>query len=365
MAFLRLREGLAKPPDMPYGKRAGIGCRAGLGIPSRHGRRLPTRRRSAFYHIPLRATLLPANHHMGSRSVGSPAEYQSPRPGRGSSPARRIGGVFTLRVVICNGPAPAGAVMQWLSGHSCGSASGKSVARSCSLSSFCSFWASSRLSSGHPLAGLFAGSGLIVALVSWFFGWGFGTRRGRKMEDAAHTARLEASMERDRAIEDQRLAGIARENAQNQEAAFKSKCMAEETGLVHRTRDLPLPQRLQAAGTFGNYPEENWQAFEVRRDTTLQRRVQRWGDKKSFGHVVLEIVEGQGGLCGDPAKDPSGKGCGCYLYALPPAAVHLDHVVPQSKGGGDELSNIQALCSACNTRAGARTDEPEQSLPGM
>lgn len=27
---------------------------------------------------------------------------------------------------------------------------------------------------------------------------------------------------------------------------------------------------------------------------------------------------------------------------------HIDHIVPQSKGGGDELSNLQRLCNECN-----------------
>ena len=215
------------------------------------------------------------------------------------------------------------------------------------------------------LAAVTVGALFFVGSLAWTLGWAFGTRHGRAAEERAREGQAVAKAERDRAIEEQRLASVAREHGRNQEIAFKSKCMAKETELIHQTRDLPLPQRLQAAGTFGNYPEESWQAFEARRDTTLQRRVQRWGNKKSFGHDVLEIVEGQGGLCGDPAKDASGKGCGCYLYALPPGAVHLDHVVPQSKGGGNELGNIQALCSSCNTKAGARTDESEVPLPGM
>ena len=37
-------------------------------------------------------------------------------------------------------------------------------------------------------------------------------------------------------------------------------------------------------------------------------------------------------------------------------SVHVDHKVPKSKGGGDDLSNLQAVHVRCNLIKGDRSD---------
>lgn len=45
--------------------------------------------------------------------------------------------------------------------------------------------------------------------------------------------------------------------------------------------------------------------------------------------------------------------CGAHEYQ---AALHVDHIVPRSKGGGDDLSNFQSLCVTCNTNKRDKDD---------
>ena len=47
---------------------------------------------------------------------------------------------------------------------------------------------------------------------------------------------------------------------------------------------------------------------------------------------------------------------GCRLL-FPYRNLTIDHVVPQSRGGGDELGNLQLLCAACNSAKGSGTHE--------
>lgn len=45
----------------------------------------------------------------------------------------------------------------------------------------------------------------------------------------------------------------------------------------------------------------------------------------------------------------------CFAQGRVTAAVEVDHIVPISRGGSDELENLQALCIECH-RAKTRAD---------
>lgn len=50
---------------------------------------------------------------------------------------------------------------------------------------------------------------------------------------------------------------------------------------------------------------------------------------------------------------------GSVIYAtdLPGVSLCIDHVVPRSLGGDNHPANLRVLCSTCNARKGAKTDE--------
>ncbi len=51
-----------------------------------------------------------------------------------------------------------------------------------------------------------------------------------------------------------------------------------------------------------------------------------------------------------------GRCAGCLLR-FPLRNLTVDHIVPQSKGGGHGIGNLQLLCAACNSMKGAGTHE--------
>lgn len=47
--------------------------------------------------------------------------------------------------------------------------------------------------------------------------------------------------------------------------------------------------------------------------------------------------------------------CGCALNGAGQLSNHIDHVLPVSKGGGNDPDNLVASCRNCNTEKGDMT----------
>ena len=65
--------------------------------------------------------------------------------------------------------------------------------------------------------------------------------------------------------------------------------------------------------------------------------------QKRVNHAIL--YRRQGGYC---------AGCDHHFQSR---NLTMDHVVPSSKGGGDDISNLQLLCHACNQLKGDGSQE--------
>lgn len=57
-------------------------------------------------------------------------------------------------------------------------------------------------------------------------------------------------------------------------------------------------------------------------------------------------------LCGDPATDRRHFN----LYADDGTLMTKDHIIPKSKGGLDQVANMQTMCTRCNSKKGNKSD---------
>ena len=86
---------------------------------------------------------------------------------------------------------------------------------------------------------------------------------------------------------------------------------------------------------FIHFPElENTYEQETKQTLINQRRSQ-FGNRRA--QLMLLLIERDGYICKLCAIDKN---------------ITIDHVIPISKGGTDDSSNLQLLCQSCNSKKG-------------
>jgi len=87
------------------------------------------------------------------------------------------------------------------------------------------------------------------------------------------------------------------------------------------------------------------------------------GDKRQHGYGGLRglIYRRDKGICQICGRIcvPKDAGNGTDRALWP----HVDHIVPKSKGGTDDPSNLQLLCGSCNSIKKDKEDTARKSLP--
>ncbi len=203
----------------------------------------------------------------------------------------------------------------------------------------------------------------ISIIIGCFAGaaWAIGAMEGRRLKREARDLEKESQnkikqseAEIKRAREIAKRAKDAVTQAEQVQTIAKLKALDDDDKAIRSIRDYPTARKVEFGLRAGKFAGDSEKEFQGRCDQIVSDREKKWRNSQRYGHDLLQVVERQNGLCGDPVRDPSCKGCGCYLFGLPPTAVHLDHIVPKALGGQDDLENMQALCSACNINSGAK-----------
>jgi 5-methylcytosine-specific restriction endonuclease McrA len=103
-------------------------------------------------------------------------------------------------------------------------------------------------------------------------------------------------------------------------------------------RDYYERNREEVISRSKKWAEENTEKVSAAKANNRRRR--RVAKNAGKGHFTVEEFDA---LC-------SAYGCACLSCGATDRVLEADHVVPLTRGGSDEISNIQPLCGECNRR---------------
>ena len=151
------------------------------------------------------------------------------------------------------------------------------------------------------------------------------------------------------------LAMLIMDESQIQDYKKKFKRWPEETlrkhGVLDRNKELvsltTKPMTLEQKSEILQLCEQKICEYVRKRGDAIWDLYGSSPVTKSLRYEVLKRANRRCELCGVKEGDNA------YEERLP---LHVDHIIPHSKGGPTELENLQALCRKCNQGKGNRDD---------
>lgn len=197
---------------------------------------------------------------------------------------------------------------------------------------------------------------------------------GRKYREAHREERNKASREW-RAANKERVSQLNREYFKANKARlneYKKRQWQQNPELRERVKQYKhewyMSHREQLSEKHRKYHEKNREKIltylreyhhsryyndpEERQRQYIKNQTRRAQIKSSDGTFTFkelnELFEEQEGFC---------FYCGALLYSSFDKEVHIEHKIPISRGGSNNIENIALSCAACNLTKGAKTHE--------
>lgn len=122
-------------------------------------------------------------------------------------------------------------------------------------------------------------------------------------------------------------------------------------------RDLPIGAQLVGIFLIANYSRGPWPVARICRHTGWQRATVEMAIVELKGSKFTKYVQTEPRRRRMSQKvrravyERDGHVC---LHCGSTEKLTVDHIFPVSRGGADDLSNLQTLCHSCNAKKGAR-----------